>query len=57
MPERKGSAVEQGEDALFTAISHGIAVKQMAAAKREYVQKGVPKELANRMFPSRPPLR
>ena len=60
MPERARkvddrSAVERGEDALFAAISQGMTVEQMAATRQEYVRKGVPKELANRMFPGLPP--
>lgn len=57
MPERKGSAVVGGEGALFAAISQGMTMEQMAATRQEYVDKGVPKELVNRMFPSLPPLR
>ncbi|MBI2178101.1 MAG: hypothetical protein HYU38_07180 [Candidatus Tectomicrobia bacterium] len=51
------NAVERGEDALFAAISEGMTIEQMAATRQEYVKKGVPKELVNRMFPSLPPLR
>lgn len=62
MPERARklddrNTVERGEDALFATISQGMTTEQMAATRQEYVRKGVPKELANRMFPSRPPLR
>lgn len=55
MSKGKGSAIERGEDALFATISQDMTTEQMAVTRREYVEKGVPTELVNRMFPGLPP--